>query len=163
MPKFVFQLEAVLKQRAAVERTRQLAVAAVEQERAAAEDELRQCQAGIDRERALMRDMLAPAADGSSRAVDLRGVRMQAASSLSLVGRVSRGAFRLAGVHRRLDAARAELLKATTARKAVETLRERRYEEWVAEQKKKEAAALDELAVLRGGAKDPCELEPDAP
>jgi flagellar FliJ protein len=162
MPKFVFQLEAVLKQRAAVERTRQLAVAAVEQERAAAEEELRECQAGINRERALMRDMLAPAADGSARRVDLRGVRMQASSSLSLVGRISRGAYRLAGVHRRLEAARADLLKATTARKAVETLRERRYEEWVNEQKKKEAAALDELAVLHGAGKDPSSPEIEA-
>ena len=142
MAKFHFQLEAVLKQRLALERTKQLAVAGVEQERLAAEEELVACQQGIDRERRLMREMLRPAEDGSSRAVDLRGVRMQAGSSLALLGQASRGVFRLAAVHKRLEAARSELLKATTARKAVETLRERRYEAWVEEQKKKEAAAI---------------------
>lgn len=159
MPKFTFQLEAVLKQRAAVERTRQLAVASVEQERLAAEDELRACQQGIDREKRLMRDMLAPSPDGAPRPVDLRGVRMQANSSLAMLGRASRGVFKLAAVHKKLEAARAELLKAATARKAVETLRERRYEAWLEEQKKLEAAAVDELAVLRGAAKDPSETD----
>lgn len=161
MAKFIFQLEAVLKQRLAIERTRQLAVAGVEQERLAAENDLLECQQGIDREKRLMREMLGPAPDGSPRSVDLRGVRMQAGSSLAMLGRASRGVFRLAAVHKKLEAARADLLKAATARKAVETLRERRYEAWLEEQKKKEAAAMDELAVLRGAAKDPSEV--DAP
>lgn len=161
MAKFIFQLEAVLKQRVAIERTKQLAVAGVEQERLAAENDLLECRQAIDRERRLMREMLAPAPDGSPRAVDLRGVRMQAGSSLAMLGRASRDVFKLAAVHKKMEAARAELLKAATARKAVETLRERRFEAWVEEQKKKEAAVLDELAVLRGAAKDPSEV--DAP
>lgn len=147
MAKFKFQLEAVLKQRAAVERTKQLAVAAIEQERVAAENEISTCQQAIDREKREMRDMLAPGAR-----VDLRGVRLQAGSSLAMMGAASRAVFKLAGVTKRLDLARTELLRATTARKAVETLRERRYEQWLEEQKLKESAALDEMAVIRAAA-----------
>lgn len=145
MAKFKFQLEAVLRQRTAFERTKRLAVAALETERNAAEEEIRECQRSIDREKAMMRDMLRGGGP-----VDLRGVRMQAGSSLAMMGAASRAVFRLGGLQRKLDAARAELLKASTARKAVETLRERRYEAWLDEQKRREDAALDEMAVIRG-------------
>lgn len=145
MPQFKFQLQAVLKQRAAVERTRQLAVAAVEQERFAAEEELRACQRNIDREKREMRDMLAP----GQGPVDLRSVRMQAGASLAMIGQASRGVYALAGVIKRLEVARSDLLRAATARKAVETLRERRYEAWLEEQKARESATLDEMAVIR--------------
>jgi flagellar FliJ protein len=145
MAKFKFQLEAVLRQRAAIERTKRLAVAALETERNAAEEEIRECQRSIDREKAMMRDMLR-----GGGVVDLRGVRMQAGSSLAMMGAASRAVYKLGGVQRRLELARAELLKASTARKAVETLRERRYEAWLDEQKRREDAALDEMAVIRG-------------
>jgi flagellar export protein FliJ len=146
MPKFTFQLQAVLKQRAAAEQTKQLAVAALEQERLAAEEAIRSAQREIDSEKAEMRDMLRAGAGP----VDLRGVRMQAARSLFAVGETSRAVFKLGGTMKRLDAARADLLRATTARKAVETLRERRYEAWMDEQKRRDDAALDEMAVIRG-------------
>jgi flagellar export protein FliJ len=146
MPKFTFNLEAVLKQRAAAERTKQLAVAGLEQERLAAEEAIRSSQREIDAEKAEMREMLAPGGG----AVDLRGVRMQAARSLFAVGEASRAVFKLGGTMKRLDAARGELLRAATARKAVEALRERRYEVWLDEQKRREDAALDEMAVIRG-------------
>jgi hypothetical protein len=55
------------------------------------------------------------------------------------------------GLHRRIDAARLELLKATTDRKAVEVLRQRRYEAWRAEQARREAIALDEISTMRAG------------
>lgn len=149
MAKFKFQLEAVLRQRAAVERTKQLVVAGLEHERRSAEEEILACQRSIDRERGEMRDMLRV---GST--VDLRGVRMQAGSSLAMMGAASRAVFRLGGVQRRLETARADLLRATTARKAVETLRERRYEAWMEEQRRREDAALDEMAVIRGVGRD---------
>jgi hypothetical protein len=75
---------------------------------------------------------------------------MQAARSLFAVGEASRAVFKLGGTMKRLDAARGELLRAATARKAVEALRERRYEVWLDEQKRREDAALDEMAVIRG-------------
>ena len=72
-----------------------------------------------------------------------------------------RGAVvRLAGVHQRLDAARLALIKATAARRGVEVLRERRYEAWKREQDRAEAAALDELAVMRAARPDPSDDGP---
>jgi flagellar protein FliJ len=47
-----------------------------------------------------------------------------------------------------MEAARAGLIEAAKARRAVELLRERRWEEWKFAQEKAETAALDELAVI---------------
>lgn len=80
--------------------------------------------------------------------VDLSAVRMQANASLHLVARAHQEVLRLAGVHQRIDAARLELLKATTDRKAVEVLKQRRYDAWKYEQDRREAAALDEIATV---------------
>lgn len=145
MGKFEFNLEAVLKQRAAVERTRQLAVASIERERLVAEDEIRGFQRDFESRRDEVRQMLVPGTP-----VDLRDVRMSAGSTLHVLSRTSRCALKLAGVHNRLAISRGELLRATTARKAVERLKERRFEEWQGEQKRREAAVIDELSVIRG-------------
>lgn len=149
MAKFIFELEAVLRARQAEERRRQLALAGLEGERARIEDLIRECQNAIVRGRDDLREALGGASAGAP--VDLAGVRMQAGAGLHLVARAQRHVFELAGVHRKLDAARLELLKAATQRKAVESLRERRYEEWREDQKRREAAALDELNVTRAG------------
>jgi flagellar export protein FliJ len=76
---------------------------------------------------------------------------MQANASLHLVARAQQAVLELAGLHRRIDAARLELLKATTDRKAVELLKERRRREWVDEQRRREDAELDEINVMRHG------------
>lgn len=146
MAKFIFQLESVLKQRRAVERERQLIVAAAERERVTLEDQIRGYQAEISRERDELRDQLAGRTE--SALLDLRGVRFQVSSTLRIMTLAQQAVLKLAGVHRRIEAARAQLLEATTARKAVEKLRERRLEDWRDEQRKIEAAALDELAVM---------------
>jgi flagellar export protein FliJ len=152
MAKFRFELEAVLKQRRAVELEKQLVVATLEAQRLQIEDQIRGCQREIVREKEELRDQLQQersAGEGLGVAVDLRGVRFQAAAGLRLVAKAQHAVLQLAGVHKRLDAARLELLRATTHRKAVETLRERRLEAWRVEQNRKEAATLDELGVMR--------------
>lgn len=141
--KFVFEFEAVLKQRRAAERQRRLALAAVERERAGAEQSLRALHERIREEKETLRAGLAKPG-----AVDLRGVRMQANASLHLVGLAQQAVLRLAGLHRRADAARIALVHAATQRKGVELLRERRYAAWLNEQKRRESAVLDELAVM---------------
>lgn len=146
MAKFVFELEAVLTERKAAERRKQLAVAALERERSAMEQLIRECQQGIVAAREDLRDRLDP-----GQPVDLHSVRLQAGASLSLVARAQRAVLELAGLHRRIDAARLELLQAAIRRKAVEALRERRFEEWKYDQKRRENAALDELTVMRAG------------
>lgn len=147
MAKFVFQLEPVLRQRKAVEREKQLGVAELERERLAIEGEIREIQSQIRGEKDLMREQLSP----GSGAVDLRGARMQAGAQLRLVLAAQQAVIRLAGVHRKIDAARVGLIAATKARRAVELLRDRRFEQWKLEQQAREAAMLDEIAVVRGG------------
>lgn len=148
MPKFRFELEAVIKQRLAIERQKQLALADLERTRLTLEDKLRGFQASITAEKNDLRDSLAPVdPEASVRSVDLSRVRMQANMSLHLVARAQQTVFQLAALHRRLEAARRDLLAATTRRKAVEKLKERRYEQWRAEQLSLEARVLDEIAV----------------
>ena len=84
-------------------------------------------------------------------AADMRGVRFQAGAATRLIASAQRAVLELAGVHKRLEAARAVLLEATKRRKAVELLKERRFEEWQQEQARREAAATDEIAVMRAG------------
>jgi flagellar export protein FliJ len=153
MPRFVFELEAVLKQRLAEERERQLAVAALEREKSQLEDLIRSYQRDLTSERDELRDQLDATRTGAA-TLDLRGVRFQAGASLRLVTLAQRAVLQLAGVHKKIDAARLLLLQATTRRKGVEMLKERRYDEWRLEQKKKEEAALDELNVVRASRRE---------
>jgi flagellar export protein FliJ len=147
MARFIFELEAVLKQRLAAERERQLVVAALERERAEIEQAIRSFQQNLSREKQELHEQLAGEREGST-LLDLRGVRFQAGAALRLITLAQRAVLRLAGVHKKLDLARLALLEATTRRKAVETLKERRHEEWRQEQKRREDAAADELNVM---------------
>jgi flagellar export protein FliJ len=152
--KFVFSLEAVLRQREAIEERQQRRVAELERERLAVEDRIRGHQAAItgakqDLRRRLCVEKRAGDLGTAGGGVSLRDVRLQANASLHMVARAQQAVLELAGVHRRLDAARLELLKATTERKAVELLRAKRYEEWRAALARKEDAELDEINVTR--------------
>lgn len=143
MAKFRFELQAVLDLRERVERDRQIVVAELEAQRVALEGVIRNCQDDLVQERATLRTMLQES--------DLRSARQQYAVAGRLTVRAQRAVLELAGVHKRLEAARAALLEASRQRKAVELLRERRYDEWKQAREKAEAAALDELAVMRAG------------
>lgn len=141
MARFRFELEAVLQHRIRLEQEQQRVVAELETSRAALESAIRSCQDGLVRERAEMRAVLA--------ANDIRGARFQAGAATRLVGSAQRAVLELAGVHKRLEGARAMLLEATKRRKAVELLKDRRFEEWRQLQAKREAEAIDEMAVMR--------------
>lgn len=150
MPKFRFQLEPVLDMRKRAEQDHQLRVAALERERLAIEDKLRACQQSLITARLDMRSRLGgsgtPGADSPGGRVNVQELRMQATSSLHTAAQAQRIAIELAGAYKRLELARAELLKAATARKAVELLREKRYQEWRQEQEKKDTLRVDEAA-----------------
>jgi flagellar biosynthesis chaperone FliJ len=160
MARFVFELEAVLEQRSAVERDKKLAVATLERERLVIEESIRVCQRGIVREKEEWRSRLGGAhgADGGvvvdgrpSPGLDVRSIRLQASTTGQLNAKAQQEVLRLAGVHKRLEAARRELLEATTRRKAVDLLKEKRYQEWKHALARRESAELDELMVMRGG------------
>ena len=150
MGKFEFGLDPVLRQRERVEKEKQRVVAELERQRIAIEDEIRGYQRSIEAERGDLAGRL-ETARGEGAAIDLGAVRVQANASLHLITLAQRAALRLAGVYERLDEARLELLEASIRRKAVEALRDKRYESWRAERNKAELAALDEIAVMGHG------------
>ncbi len=144
MARFRFPLQRLLEHRLREEREKQHAVAECETERARIEDEIRRRQRSITAFKSDLRDSLAGGATGR---FDVTSVRLQANASLSMVFQTQQLAIQLAGVHRRLDAARAELLEKTTQRRAVELLRDRQFEEWRRDQLKREFRELDEIAM----------------
>lgn len=151
--KFKFSLEAVLKQRRAVEETHQRRVAELERERLMMEDRIRGYQRSImgakdDLRRRLVSERESVDLD-APRGVSLSDVKLQANASLHMVARAQQAVLELAGLYRRVDMARIELLKATTDRKAVELLRAKRLQEWKEEIRRKEDAELDEINVMR--------------
>jgi len=145
----VFELEAVLRQRRLAEREQQRVVAALERERLAIESEIRACQVRIRSEKQDLAERLDETSAGAS--IDLRGVRFQANASLHLIATAQRAVLRLAGVHERLDRARLELLERAIETKAMESLKARRHEAWLRERERAEAAAQDEMTVMRHG------------
>lgn len=146
MARFRFSLQQVLDQRFREERRKQRAVAALERERLELEEEIRSRQRQIVACKSDLRGMLGGAGPGR---IDLRGVRHQMNASLGMATSTQPLAIRLAGVHQRLRSARQELMEAATARKAVEQLKNRRYEQWLAEERRREDTLLDEVSTAR--------------
>jgi flagellar FliJ protein len=142
MARFVFELEALLRVRVREEQERQGAVAVLERERLDIEARIRRYQQQMTGERREIADRM------RGGAVSMRDVSRQAGVASALHMRAQREAISLAGIHKRLDAARAALLQASKRRKAVEKLKERRYERWRSEQDRRESIELDELGVL---------------
>jgi flagellar protein FliJ len=145
VPRFRFQLEPVLRQRLAVEREKQLAVGKLEQQRLMIEATIRRHQESLTASKTDLRSSLI----GPVNVNDLRGT---AASTMRIMSQAQKLVLELAAIHKRLQHARAELIEATKRRRAVELLRDRRFEQWKRKLNKAEDAILDELAVQRAGA-----------
>lgn len=153
---FVFDLQPVLDQRERVEQEHQRRVALIERERIALEDRLRGLQQRIIGARDDLRCRLAVPQHPPDRpagapppAIAIDAARRSASLAMTLVAQAERTVLELAGVHRRLEAARRELAAASAARKAVDLLRTRRWESWKRDLARAEAAEIDELAVMR--------------
>lgn len=143
MAKFRFELQAVLNARLRAEELQQRRVAELEASRRKLEDGLRARQARIGESRAQLRGRLMGAIDPSM----LRG---QANASLAGMRDAQRVVLELAGIHRRLQSVMVELRAGSRDRRAVEILKERRFEDWRREQDRREQAELDEIAMIRG-------------
>lgn len=165
MARFEFKLEAALDQRKRAERERQLVVARLEQQRVAIESRVKDVQQRLSAERDTLRVLLGGGQRGSTpgAGVSVTAVRMQATAGLHGFTELRTLAVELAGVLKRLETARAHLLAATVARKAVDKLRERQLERWKREQERRESAELDDLTLMRaartGGGLDPSTME----
>ncbi|MHC4416013.1 MAG: flagellar export protein FliJ [Planctomycetota bacterium] len=141
MPRFVFALEPLLEVRRRAEQDAQRHVARIERERLRLEETLRRHQHGITERKHALRKSL-------TGTIDMPALRLRANASLHLVRQARQVVLQLAGVHARLESARARLVEAAQRRRAIELLRDRRYAQWKAAQDKAETAALDELAVI---------------
>ncbi|MDG2020676.1 MAG: flagellar FliJ family protein [Phycisphaerales bacterium] len=143
MATFRFELQAVLDTRLRAEELCQCRVAELEASRRRLEDGLRAQQARIGESREQLRGRLLGSIDANT----LRG---QANASLAGMRDAQRVVLELAGIHRRLQSVVEELRAASRDRRAVEILKERRFEDWRREQDRREQAELDELALIRG-------------
>lgn len=140
MAKFTFDLEPLLRARKAAEDQQIREVGALEQKRRLVESRIAAAQHVISANKASVRGELV----GS---IDPAGLRLQAHNSLKAMRDAQRLVLELAGVHRQLVAARSVLAEKARDRRAIELLKERRFEAWKSEQDKREAAFVDELAV----------------
>lgn len=148
MPSFQFDLEPVLRQRERVEREHQVRVGEIERERLDLERALRDLQQALHAAREDLRARLG--AHAASASAGFSDVRAQARAISALDRRGMAIAEKLAGVLARLHEARAELIRATSDRRAIELLKERRYEQWLIRQRRSEQRVLDDLASVRG-------------
>jgi flagellar FliJ protein len=140
MARFRFQLEPLLRARRATERIHQMAVAELDQRRVELERTLRRQQQFISTgKREMTQRLVGP--------LEMSSLRQHAGSTIGLMRQGHRIVLELAGLHKRLEAARAGLREAARERRVVERLRERRFEQWRMQMQKAEDAAIDELAV----------------
>lgn len=148
--RFRFPLETLLELRRREEDAARMAVARLEGVRAAAEADLRRRRAELEAGRDGIRGALLGR-------VDLDAIRRDAASTIA-VDRAARGAaVALAGLLRRIEEERGRLVEAARRRRAVELLKERRFEEWRRAESRRETDLLDEIGSRVGS--DPTETE----
>jgi flagellar export protein FliJ len=143
---FKFRLQPVLEQRERIEQEKQRRFSELERERIAIEETMRACQQNIRNAKVDLRDRLG-GNGGSGAMVVIPEVRAQANASLHMEAKARQTAMALAGAYKRLEYARAELLRAATDRRAVELLRDRWHEEWRQAERRADAARVDEAGM----------------
>jgi len=151
MPRFIFELEPVLDHRRRQERDIQRRVAEIDRHRIRLEREIEDARGAIAQEQAALRDTLSGA--GAAAHANLPAARAQQEALASLRRELARRVLELDRASARAEAARAELRDASARRKAVEALRDRRFEAWRRDQLRREQADLDDIAtgrVVRG-------------
>lgn len=139
MPKFVFQLEGVLRHRKTVEEQRQRELGLAQAEMAKMEAELRSMD---DAARGVSDDVrtnrLTGMLDMAFLAAHRRYVAAMQRKAMAL-------AQRMAVQQRAVDEARRQLAEAAKQRKIIEKLRERQFERWRSDHARREGAELDEV------------------
>ena len=148
MARFIFKLEPLLKARLNSEQQFQRTVAEIERERIKLEDKLRAKQAILTGGKVELLDQL-------SGSIDVSSLRYRASMAQQIMRDAQRLVLELAGVHHRLFTARGKLIEAARNRRAIELVREKRYEKYKADEAKAEIAAMDELAVISAARKEP--------
>jgi flagellar export protein FliJ len=143
LARFKFRLQPVLAQREREEKEQMRIVADIERERLDLEARIRACQHRI----VAGRQEIAASLGGGR--VDLGAARLQAGATLRDDQDARRAVLELAGVMKRLAAARGDLAAASARRRAIELLRDRELERFRAEGARRETMELDDLLVMR--------------
>lgn len=141
---FRFKLETVLRHRVMIEEECQRELAKTLRHRMILMDQLRQMQQTISDSRRTLGEGLVGRVE-MSQVADFARYSIQARQRAGDIVR------RLSGAEKEIDAAREKLNKATRERKALDLLKERQHSAWLLEQSRKEAAAMDEMAVQAFG------------
>lgn len=142
MAAFHFKYEAVLRQRQTAEDQCQRKLAEHLRHRHILHDQLARMQQ-------MVRESKQKLGQGLVGQVDVERIREVARYSGQVTGQAHQALRQLAEVERWLESARGELSEAMRQRKAMEMLREKQYQQWLVEQRRRETLELDELAVQR--------------
>jgi flagellar FliJ protein len=143
MPRFRFRLDPLLRVRRQAERAKQVVVADLQRQSSELESALRRRQELIESARQAHVGRL-------TGRVDVTALRGTAAETLRHLRDASRLAVELAGARRRLEGAQSALRDAARDRRAVELVRQRRFEEWKRSLERREVAEHDEMAARQG-------------
>ena len=141
MARFVFQFDAVLRQRLLAEQERQRDLAVLQAEMVRLKNELKALNDSIQSSAADLKDnRLTGPIDVAFLAAHRRYSMAMQRKGMQLVQDMARQ-------QRRMDDAQRLLAEAAKDRKVMEKLREKQYERWRAEQAGKELAATDEVGM----------------
>ena len=154
MPKFVFQLEGVLRQRKSVEEQRQRELGVAQAEMARMEAELRSMD---ETTRGVSDDVRSNRLTGT---LDMTFLAAHRRYVLAMQRKALALAQRMAAQQQVVDLARRQLAEAARQRKIIEKLRERQEGRWKVEQARRESADLDEVNMQL--ALEPLFRDPDA-
>ena len=139
MPKFVFQLDAVLRHRKMIEEQRQRELGAVQTVMAAMEAELRSIDEAA---KGVSDDVRSNRLTGT---LDMTFLAAHRRYLLAMQRKAVALAQRMAQQQQLVDAARRQLAEAAKQRKIIEKLKERQHERWKSEQSRKELEQLGEV------------------
>jgi flagellar FliJ protein len=142
MAHFVFRFETLLEQRQRVEDDRQRDLARLLRQRMILESELTRMQQTITQSKHLLADSLVGK-------VNLDLVANFTRYSGQATQRARQIVVKLAAMQNQVQASRQRLLDATRARRALELLRDRHFQQWKRQEQRRETRRLDELTSQR--------------
>src|SRR5688572_13945709 len=141
MAKFVFKLEAVLRQRKHVEGEKQRALALIQSQMTALRNELRLINETVQTSTSDLRE------NRLTGRLDLHFLAAHRRFTLATQRKAMNLVQKMALVQRSVDEAQQALVEAMKQRKAIEKLREKHHQRWRDEIARKEANQLDEVAM----------------
>jgi flagellar protein FliJ len=141
MARFVFNLEAVLKQRKHIEQARQRDLAVVQAQMTALQNELKSMN---DTVQTATEDMRRHHLTGK---LDLGFLAAHRRFTIAMQRKAMTLVQKIALVQRQVDEARQALADAAKDRKAIEKLKEKQHQQWLADLHRKEAEQMDEIGM----------------